>query len=602
MTSPVFTPLQMFYSTSGLPLTDGYIYIGTASQNPQTNPIAVYWDAAGTIPAAQPIRTSGGYPVRNGSPATVFVLAKDFSLIVRDKSSSLVFSRLSGNAFSAEWVTYTPAGTGAVATTAQAKLRESVSVLDFGAVGNGVTDDTVKIQAAINALLGLGGGDLILPRGIYAHGDLTVNWTNAPIRFMGEQYNAQSGFGTEMLYTGSGTAITFNGNGAPYNGYTIENLKIRAASSGNTWAIKFNKCAHLHVRHAYLKGFGSASGGGIYCTGLNDSIDQTEWVDIDDVFFDGCYNGIYSDNTDANAFNIYACFFADMGGVSIRGDNGGGAHVFGFQRWNIEGNRFYSSTTSNFISIAGGGRGLSVDGNYFENNSQRCACLYVNGALKSTAVSFTNNNVNVDPAVNGGVVEVGYCDGLTVRDNTFLPATAGSTSMVQLLTASPFGVDGYVVQKPGIPLGSSITRTLRDNAGTTYVDDVVSNFVYERHVAGVFTSGRFSATQNPSTDWAVKPYEFGVVGIAPSGTYDVATGSGLLVVHSDTSGGAAVFLCYGAASAVKLGGDAAIVSGAPAAGQIGVYYNAGTGKYRIENKAAFTHFVYLTLIQTRPVS
>jgi len=134
MTSPVFTPLQMFYSTSGLPLTDGYIYIGTASQNPQTNPIAVYWDAAGTIPAAQPIRTSGGYPVRNGSPATVFVLATDFSLIVRDKTSKLVFSRLSGNAFSAEWVTYTPAGTGAVATTVQSKLRESVSVKDFGSI------------------------------------------------------------------------------------------------------------------------------------------------------------------------------------------------------------------------------------------------------------------------------------------------------------------------------------------------------------------------------------------------------------------------------------------------------------------------------------
>jgi hypothetical protein len=45
-------------------------------------------------------------------------------------------------------VGYLPAGTGAVATTVQTKLRESVSVKDFGAVGDGVTNDTTAVTAA----------------------------------------------------------------------------------------------------------------------------------------------------------------------------------------------------------------------------------------------------------------------------------------------------------------------------------------------------------------------------------------------------------------------------------------------------------------------
>lgn len=91
---PVQSPYNLFSDTDGEPLESGYIYIGEANQNPITNPINVYWDSTGLYPAAQPVRTIGGYPDRNGSPAKIYVNAgafEDYSILINDKHGRLVF-------------------------------------------------------------------------------------------------------------------------------------------------------------------------------------------------------------------------------------------------------------------------------------------------------------------------------------------------------------------------------------------------------------------------------------------------------------------------------------------------------------------------------
>jgi parallel beta-helix repeat protein len=134
----------------------------------------VYWDAGLTIPAPLPIRTQGGYPVNSGTPARLYV-GSDYSIQVQDKNGSVAYTSLFNNGplfggtISSANVTFLQAGSGAVERTAQAKMRDVVSVKDFGAVGNGVADDTAAIQAALAT-----GKSVYFPDGTYISGPLEI--------------------------------------------------------------------------------------------------------------------------------------------------------------------------------------------------------------------------------------------------------------------------------------------------------------------------------------------------------------------------------------------------------------------------------------------
>jgi len=166
-------PVPIFIGLNGQPIDNGTVYIGVAGQNPETNPISVYWDELMTTPAAQPIKVSNGYPMRNGSPANVYMNTYDYSLTVRDKKGRLVYSTLH---------------TSGLFVTSQTIVFSQDT---FGAVGDGVTDNTTALNNFLT-YLATNGGNGYIPPGTYKISNLTVDFTgtNKPFRVFGASRDA----------------------------------------------------------------------------------------------------------------------------------------------------------------------------------------------------------------------------------------------------------------------------------------------------------------------------------------------------------------------------------------------------------------------------
>jgi hypothetical protein len=128
---------------------------------------------------------------------------------------------LNGSAASA--ITYNQGGTGAQDRTVEAKLQETVSVKDFGAVGDGVTDDTAAIQAALDYVFA-STKSLHIPAGTYLYSSLDAILTEN-ITIIGDGSNM-----TILKFTGSGIALDFGSSSGFRQGINIKGFTVE----GNT--------------------------------------------------------------------------------------------------------------------------------------------------------------------------------------------------------------------------------------------------------------------------------------------------------------------------------------------------------------------------------
>jgi hypothetical protein len=160
-------------------------------------------------------------------------------------------------------IPFVASGSGAVSRTVQGKLRDFISVKDFGAVGDGVTDDYPAFEAAINSLSAIDsyvGGEIIIPSGTYYLSQtwnikkrVTIRGTNA-----GDQPQTAA---CTLLFPANTDGLRFYSNidsgiGTDGTMSVLSNVQVRAAAKAST-GVGIKSTTSIRIEHCIVRDFKS---------------------------------------------------------------------------------------------------------------------------------------------------------------------------------------------------------------------------------------------------------------------------------------------------------------------------------------------------------
>jgi hypothetical protein len=253
--SPLAGAAWQFFDNNGVILSGGLLYTYVAGT---TTPATTYTTSTGTVANSNPIvlNSAGRTPYDvwiNTAVSYKFVLKTAASVTIGtyDNISSaaaavavdlLAYEAAVAASGGSALVGFINSLSGSTARTVQARLRDFVSVKDFGATGDGSTNDTAAIQAAFNA-----GGNIYFPPGTYNYTSLTIN---VAARIVGANQRGSSTTSAKLNCTSSASATQriLVGDGiTELYGVSFEHLLFTAPSAPNGAIIKFNYCAESGV-------------------------------------------------------------------------------------------------------------------------------------------------------------------------------------------------------------------------------------------------------------------------------------------------------------------------------------------------------------------
>lgn len=355
----------------------------------------------------------------------------------------------------ADEITYTPAGTGAVSRTVQSKLRDVVSVKDFGAVGDGVADDTVALQNWANST-----GILLMPPGVYKITSTITLSSNTSIT---------APFGA-VVQTSTINISLFSATSK--SNIQIDGVKFKATSAGSSAyvaGVKFVSCTNSKVSNCIFEGMqwaGVMLDGCVRCT-VRDS-HFSGWLGTVQDAADVC---IYNDCSLCEVLNNY-CYGGGNHGVLVQDPYAGLLP----KKCLVSGNRIGQHTAYGVAVYIPGTAGtgdtdIQVTNNYIEN---------IQG-------SYSTNRSS-----GAGIYAVGnYIGAIQITGNSIVNCC--SQTLDRTLTPAGIGINGVAsgVTKPlisnntvsGMPQGDGIN--ISSSAGGAVVCNNVINIPSTNNGTGV---------------------------------------------------------------------------------------------------------------------
>lgn len=425
--------------------------------------------------------------------------------------------------FSSSLIEYNVGLTGYLSRDVEDRLRERVSVLDFGAVGDGVTDDRGAIQAAFDAVASRETGSILFGKAVYIPaGEYLINDT---------LYINQQGF--QFYGDGAGTVIKWNGSagspmldiqdssrvavkdmtligddtntpsvgiyfhtptiptvgtnelclldgvtiGARYgqqtlgtrNAATVDGIKFGGAAVGNndTW----------RIRNCWISG----------CTGVGIRIDneQSIWGNISDCLITECATGILSEGSS----QINNVGFVRSSVEDLRLNSGAKLIIIGYNSEQAE--KLWTQQPDSTLHMYGG-RALLND--QMLGNSYYAESLLGGSAIGETSLMLYGLTVN-DSSATGTKLKIGASSAATLgtailRGNS-LPSGTSNTGYYIIGTAlGTLSLD--IIQ------GSYVRQHLTNAGDTSPISTWVPTVLGSRHILTFYQNAVTASQTNVS--------------------------------------------------------------------------------------------------------